>query len=130
MELTTELRILKKGEGQMNENWLSIFCSTYGLSFFGKSVDAEEENIVYFEKDNNIPEWVIKIDADMQVIFISEKTADVHELFLDMVEYLLKNISNWDMLGINNIPPENSIYTIDKMNREFYTFEFFYSKKS
>lgn len=58
---------------QSSENWVSEFCSMYRLSFFGKGVMEEEKNVVYFEKEIFIPEWVIKIDADMQVITVSYK---------------------------------------------------------
>lgn len=109
-----------------NDDWLSMFCFTYGLSFFGKGVMEEEKNVVYFEKDNNIPEWVIKIDADMQVITVSEKIGNYK--LLEVVKDLLRNISNWNMLGISNISPENSIYTIDKVEDDFYRFRFFYSE--
>lgn len=116
----------KSKKDQSSENWVSMFCSTYGLSFFGKGVMEEEKNVVYFEKDNNIPEWVIKINADMKVISVSNKIGN-HNL-LEMVKHLLRNISNWDMLGISNIPPENSIYTIDKVKDDFHSFHFFYSE--
>lgn len=120
------------------DNWFSRFCSAHNLFFFGKGLMEEDKNVVYFEKkDISSSEWVIKIDADMQVISISIrlKDHDSNSYFIfpekekEIAEYLLENISKWKILGLSNVFTERTIYTIDEIKTENLSYHFFYSEK-
>lgn len=105
-----------------DSNWLEVLEGNYRLSFFGKNIQRQFENVVYFI-DKASRKAVVEIDQDKKQISLLKTNVFRNDHQDELVKVLINHSDSWEELGLSNCDDKLQITSIES-NKYFTVFNF------